>query len=106
MRLTIIPIDGAVYKDGASYHALDLSFIPASIHAFQWYETFGELEHKSNFINGEVVKPSNEIVNELPDWAQQALVKWEEAEAARLAAEEEARLAAETALGDSDAVIN
>ena len=88
MRLTIIPADGAVYKDALSYSGLDLSFVPADIHALQWYDTYGEVEFKRQLVDGQVVHPQNEIITVLPDWANQAVVKWDEAEAARIAAEE------------------
>jgi hypothetical protein len=98
MRLTIIPVDGAVYKEGFSYSGLDLSFAPTDIHALQWYDTYGEIEFKRQFVNNTIVHPQNQIITELPEWVSQALVKWDEAEAARLAAEAEAaRLAAEEA---------
>jgi hypothetical protein len=46
MRLTIIPSDKAVYKDGLCYSNLDLSTcgIPDDIHALQWNEISGWLE--------------------------------------------------------------
>lgn len=80
MKLTIIPIDGAVYKDGYSYSGLDLSSVPANVHALQWYETEGEIEFSGR------PKPQNEIITELPSWATEALNKWNEAKAAEEAA--------------------
>lgn len=78
MRLTIIPIDGSVYKDGVSYSGLDLSTcsIPTNIHALQWYDTEGEIE-----FNGKP-KPLNEFISVLPDWANVCVNKWDEAKAA------------------------
>ena len=87
MRLTIVPDDGAVYKDGFSYSGLDLPFIPQNIHALQWYGEFGEIEFKSAFVDGRIVKPENEVITALPSWADQAIAKWQEAEDARIAAE-------------------
>lgn len=79
MRLTIIRADGAVYKDGVSYSGLDLSNVPANIHALQWYETEGEVE----FINNpNRTKPQNEIISELPTWATTCVTKWDEAKVA------------------------
>jgi hypothetical protein len=46
MKLTIVPEDGVVTLDGESYANLDLSFIEPTIHAVQWYGTFGEVEYK------------------------------------------------------------
>jgi hypothetical protein len=99
MRLTVIPDDACVSIDGLAYLYLDLANcgVPENIHAFQWYETYGELEFKRTFQNGVFTHPVNEIISTLPDWALSAKEKWEEAkaadEAARLAAEEAATLA-------------
>ena len=102
MRLTIVSVDGAVYVDGVSYSGLDLSFVPFDVHALQWYGTYGELEFKRSFVDGQIIHPVNQMLNELPDWANTAKTLWDEAkaneEAAILAAQqaaEEARLLAE-----------
>jgi hypothetical protein len=104
MRLTIVPADGAVYLDGVVYMDLDLSTcnIPSDVHALQWYDTYGELEFNRSFVNGQIVHPANEMLTELPAWANTAKTVWDEAkaneEAAILAAQqaaEEARLLAE-----------
>jgi hypothetical protein len=79
MRLSIIPSDQAVYVDGASQLGLDLSFIPSNIHALQWYETHGELEFVKEMVDGQFVYSNNQPINELPDWANQAKVKFDEA---------------------------
>jgi hypothetical protein len=44
MRLTIIPSDGTVVKDGVGYSDLVFSVTDASIHAVQWYDTDGTVE--------------------------------------------------------------
>jgi hypothetical protein len=94
MKLTIITVDNAVYKDGVSYLDLDLSScgIPANVWALQWQDTSGWIEDKSALVD-------NITVTELPAWANACIAKWDETkaaeEAARLAAEEAARLAAE-----------
>jgi hypothetical protein len=100
MRLTIIPADGAVYIDGVSYMNLDLSTcdIPSSVHALQWYDTYGELEFKRSFVDGQIVHPINEMLTKLPTWANTAVAAWNQAkldfeEADRIAAEEAAALA-------------
>ena len=90
MKLVIIPIDNAVYVDGFSYSALDLSFCPTEIHALQWNVSKGWIEFKDN---DEGIKPQNQIITELPSWAVQSKAKWDEAKAL----EEAARLAAEKA---------
>lgn len=93
MRLTIVPVDGAVYVDGVSYSDLDLSFVPADVHALQWYDTYGELEFKRSFVDGQLIHPANQMLTELPAWADTAKSAWDTAKAA----EEAARLAAEQA---------
>jgi len=87
MRLTIVPDDGAVYKDGFSYSGLVLDFVPDDVHALQWYGEFGEIEFKSAFNGTAIVKPANSVITSLPEWANQAVAKWQEAEDARIAAE-------------------
>ena len=68
MRLTIIVSDGAVYKNGSSYSELDLSFMPSDVRAFQWYETYGEIEYKRQIVDGKSVHPENELVTSLPKY--------------------------------------
>jgi hypothetical protein len=92
MRLTIIPADESVGKNGVFYSELDLSScnIPANVHALQWEESEpnkGHIEFKSALVQ-------NQDITELPTWANACVAKWDEAETARLAAEEAARLAA------------
>lgn len=69
MRLTIIPNDGAVYKDGIVYSDLVWNDTPESIHALQWFGNSGWIE----FNNG---LPNQEIT-ELPEWAQNAIASFE-----------------------------
>lgn len=95
MRLTIVPVDGAVYVDGVSYSDLDLSFIPADIHALQWYDTYGELEFKRSFVDGQIVHPANQLINELPEWANTAQASWNAAKVAEETALAEALAYAE-----------
>lgn len=80
MRLTIIPSDNAVYKDGVmkawTAPELDLSGcgIPAHVHALQWYDTYGEIEFDSPTPTDP--KPPNEILSELPEWALLCVAVW------------------------------
>jgi hypothetical protein len=98
MRLTIIPVDGAVYVNGVSYTGLDLSFVPADVHALQWYDTYGELEFKRSFVDGQLIHPVNQMLTQLPSWANDAKLAWDAAEAAAiLEAEQIAALEAEQA---------
>lgn len=54
MRVTIIPSDGFVSIDGYGFSGLNLSGIDASVHAVQWYDTYGEIEVK-NPVTGKIV---------------------------------------------------
>jgi hypothetical protein len=74
MKLTIIPSDKAVYKDGLCYLDLNLTSanIPADVHALQWDNDFGWIEYKKH------VKP-NENITELPQWANDVLPIWQQA---------------------------
>ena len=69
MKLTIIPIDGTVKKDGVSYEGLDLSscIIPLNVRALQWKETFGWLEFWDK---------QNEDIASLPSWVDCCLAAW------------------------------
>ncbi len=78
MRITIIPEDGAVYKDGVSFSGLDLGAIPAGVRAVQWYETHGEVEYFPVVQGGESAVPQNQIINEITQF-QPALDAWQAA---------------------------
>lgn len=86
MKLTIIPSDGAVYKDNVSFSGLDLSTIPANVHALQWDNAAGSIEFKPE---SDFKKLPNEAISELPLWAIEAVSAWDSAKAAQLAIEEE-----------------
>lgn len=77
MRLTIIPIDGAVYKDGLCYSHLVWEGTPSNIHALQWFDTQGWIEYRQTnpFENDRL---PNETITELPQWALNAVAAWEE----------------------------
>lgn len=94
MKLTIIPADKAVYKDGYSYSGLDLSDFPQNVHALQWDGESGWVEFKDE---SEFRRPPNENIVVLPDWALAAKAKWEEAYVAQQAAELATKQAAELA---------
>jgi len=84
MKLSIIPSDGAVYKNNSSY--LDLTWVgtPSDVHALQWQDASGWIEYNDG-------KP-NEIITSLPDWANNAIAAW------TAAAEEQSRLSSPTVL--------
>lgn len=78
MRLTIIPIDGSVSVDGVWFGGIDLSFMDASVHAVQWYDTYGEIEVKDP-VTGRMV--ANEAITSM-DAFQPAIALWQEAKTA------------------------
>lgn len=44
-RVTIVPSDTVCIIDGVSRTGVDMSSIPANLHAMQWYRTWGEEEY-------------------------------------------------------------
>ena len=82
MRLTIVPVDGAVSVNGKGFGGLDLSFMEASVHAVQWYETHGEIERKDP-ITGRMV--ANEVITSI-DAFQPVIDVWQAAKTAEEAA--------------------
>jgi hypothetical protein len=78
MRLIIVPIDGAVSVDGKGFGGLDLSFMDASVHAVQWYETHGEIERKDP-VTGRMI--ANEVITSI-DAFQPVLDAWQAAKTA------------------------
>ena len=73
MKLSIIPIDNAVCKDGMCYTNITLDGTPSNIHALQWQDTQGWIEYNDGNIN--------ENISVLPNWAENALAAWEVAAA-------------------------
>jgi hypothetical protein len=81
MRLTIIPDDSSVYKDGVmkaeGVPALDLTVcgIPTSVRALQWYDTYGEIEFSAP--SPGAPRPPNQPITELPQWALNCVAVWD-----------------------------
>lgn len=100
MKLTIVPSDGAVYKDGYCLNSLNLVGIPTNIHALQWNGSKCSIEftEDENFY-----KPENQVFDELPDWAFSALQKWEEAKIAEDLAKEQERIRIEALKAEIEA---
>ena len=92
MKLTIVPDDSMVYIDNEPVGKVNLSFMPENVHAFQWKTNIGWVEYREN---DDGTKPANQVVTELPDWANLAVTAWgtakAEAEAAFAAMVAEAR---------------
>lgn len=72
MDITIIVADNSVGKDGIFYYGLDLPScnIPSNVRCLQWSNTTGHIEFKD--------ASPNQSINELPDWAESCVEKWEE----------------------------
>lgn len=68
MRLTIIPIDKAVYVDGDCLMPLDWQGTPDNVHALQWNNDSGWVEYRDDI--------PNETISVLPDWANNAYAAW------------------------------
>lgn len=76
MRLTIIPKDKTVYKDGVAFSNLEWLGTPVNIHALQWFTDKGWLEFLGeDEFNTD--KPANELITELPNWALNAIEAWQ-----------------------------
>lgn len=77
MRLTIIPIDNAVYVEHEAKTDLDLSAcnIPQDVHALQWYETKGWIEPTNDEDPFTPPLPNIDIT-ELPQWALDCYQVW------------------------------
>jgi hypothetical protein len=63
MKLTIIRDMGLVHVNGRGHDELDLSSVPAEVHAVQWDGTNGEIEYVSNDV-------PNDSITSLPSWAE------------------------------------
>lgn len=68
MKLTIIPIDGAVYENEICYLDLIWEGTPINVHALQWIDVEGWIE----FNDGN----PNEVITSLPQWANNAMDAW------------------------------
>lgn len=77
MRVTIVPDDGFVSKDGVGYSGVTFS-IDSSIHAVQWYGTYGEVEFKVVVDGVNITKQQNSIITDFSMF-QNALDCWESA---------------------------
>jgi len=85
MKVTIIPVDGVVSVDGVGFGGIDLSSLDPSIHAVQWYDTYGEVEYKDVFANAETTKPQNQFITSFAEY-EPVLVLWQAAKDAEAAA--------------------
>jgi hypothetical protein len=84
--MIILIDDKRVAIDGEGYNDLNLSFIDPTIHAVQWYGTYGEVEHK-DLATGKMI--GNRKIQNIDEF-QQAITVWQAAkdlEAARIESE-------------------
>lgn len=72
MRLSIIPINNAVYKDGICYSNLLLEGIPPNVHALQWIDNAGWIEFNEG--------SPNQAIQSLPEWADKCVAVWDDAD--------------------------
>ena len=81
MKLTIIPSDATAYKDGVSFHNLDVSSAPSNIHALQFNDSTnkGHIEFKADE-NDQIATPL--AITELPAWAISVFIAWDNAKVA------------------------
>jgi hypothetical protein len=89
-NITIIVDDNAVYVDGAALAGLNLSScgIPTGVHALQWKANLGWIEFAET-TDGSPKQP-NEVINVLPDWANNCVTAFNNQVAANQAAKAEA----------------
>ena len=66
MRLTVVPSDKVVIKDGKEYTVSDLSYLDSNIHAIQWYDDKGEIEYVDDTANLAItdITPYNQCVTD------------------------------------------
>lgn len=81
MKLTIVADDGAVGVDKEFFSELDLSRLDPTIHAVQWYGEYGEIEYKTRFENGALVRPANLLITDIAPY-QFAINAWNVAKSA------------------------
>ena len=85
MRAIIIPEKGRVVIDGESYDDIDLSSLDPSIHAVQWYDTYGEVEIKDargRMIENREITSFDEFAFIIPLWEMAKLKAMQDAQAA------------------------
>ena len=70
MRVTIIPADQLVVIDGTSVTIDNMPIVDESIHAVQWYETNGTIEHKDTSNTNNVVLTHIEEITELSSFQE------------------------------------
>lgn len=80
MKLTIVADDERVGVDGLFFEHVKLPQLDPSIHAVQWYGEYGEVEYKTRFENGALVRPANMVITDITPY-QFAIDAWNTAKA-------------------------
>ena len=69
MRLTIVADDSSVGVDGEFVSPVNLSRLGGTIHAVQWYGSYGEVEYKPRLENNVLVKPANVVITDVSPYS-------------------------------------
>jgi hypothetical protein len=88
MRITIITQDGFVSVDSVGFDKLDLSSLDSTIHAVQWYGTYGEIEIKDargRMVENREITSFDEFAFVIPLWEAAKIKSDAEIEAAKQA---------------------
>lgn len=83
MKLTIIADDKRVGVDNEFFEPIDLSALDPTIHAVQWYGEYGEIEFKTRFEDGVLVRPENVFITDISPY-QFVWGLWQEAKEAAI----------------------
>lgn len=75
MKLTIIADDKKVGVDNLFYDPIELPQLDPTIHAVQWYGEYGEVEYKTRFEDGALVRPPNMFITDVTPY-QFAVDAW------------------------------
>lgn len=89
MRLTIVADDQCVGIDQLFFEPVELPQLDPTIHAVQWYGEYGEVEYKTRFENGALVKPANLLITDVTLF-QFAIDAWNATNAQAILAKEAA----------------
>lgn len=73
-RITVVRADAVVCVDGRCFFGIDMSSMPETLHAMQWYGSSGEEER----YDAQTGRPVNINITNLDAYAD-VLAKWEEA---------------------------
>lgn len=81
MRVTIIADDKRVGVNNEFFEPIELPQLNPTIHAVQWYGEYGEVEYKTFFENGVIVRTANTIITDITPY-QFAVDAWTKAKTA------------------------